>query len=547
MSNLIKRLQSGSEHRSVLIIEDDIELAESLGRILKMFFEDITIANDGVAALELFKEQQQKSKSFTLVVSDLELPKKGGLALIKEIRLLVPSQPVMIVSAHDEAEFLSEAIALDVQGYLLKPLSMPKLFENLEKILFKTNTEITAEEKDMDPITRLKTLPALESYLSSFATEKTILLRIKVNHLSNIYNLIGEEYADGYIRELIVLLNSLSDAVFYRIGLDEFCLVLNDKELDYANNLAKDMVLLAKYFHISENGIIINSTLSIGLAQGATNLLKYSKFALQGDDNTHPNSVVSYTQNDYERNLSVANGREVMKMIYTAIEDNNIVPYIQPIVNIKTDRIELFNSYVRIFKEEKIYGPETFLTIAENAHQVSMITRSMIKNTFALKNRVIPDDAVLIVYLSEEDFYDESLLLYITFLTNRYKIDPSKIGFEIVHKTLSLISAKEFSLVEELKELGYKIILSRFGFDGNLSLILELKPDYIKIDPQIVEFLQEEPEKIWLIEKIIEIIHSIGAKAIVTHISNDKSFELISSTDIDCVQGYNVGYPYKVK
>lgn len=546
MSNLIQQLQIGSENRSVLIIEDDIALAESLSRILKMFFTYIAIAQDGVAAMEIFEEHRQRSKSFTLVVTDLELPKKGGLTVIKEIRSSVPSQPIMIVSAHDEAEFLSEAISLDVQGYLLKPLYMPKLFENLEKILLKTNREVTTEE-DLDPITNLKTLHALESFLSSYSTEKTILLRIKVNHLSNIYNLIGEEYADGYIRELIVLLESLSDGVFYRIDLDEFCLVLNDKEFDYANNLAKDMVLLARYFHISENGIIINSTLSVGLAQGATNLLKYSRLALQGDNDAPPNSVASYTQNDYERNLSVANCREVMKMIYKAIEDNDIVPYIQPILNAKTDKIELFNSYVRIFKEDKIYGPETFLKIAENAHQVSMITRSMIKNTFALKNMLIPDDAVLIVYLSQEDFYDESLLLYITFLANRYKIDSSKIGFEIVYNTLSTISAKEFSLIRELKELGYKIILNRFGFDGNLSVILELKPDYIKIHPQIIEDLQEEPEKIWLVEKVIEIIHSIGAKAIVTHISTDKSLELISATDIDCIQGYNIGYPYKVE
>ena len=548
MPNLIQKLQIGSESRSVLIVDDDLEISESLSRILKMFFKECVIAKDGVEALEIFKDHLEKSKYFTLVVTDLELPKKGGLAVIKEIRTFLKSQPVLIVSAHDEAEFLSEAISLEVQGYLLKPVSMPKLFENLEKILLKSDTE-SKENQDIDPLTNLKTLPALETFLESRTDESTILLRIKVNHLANIYNLIGEEYADEYVRELIALLQNLQldeDALFYRISIDEFCLVLTNKDLKYANSLAKDMVLLAKYFHISENGIIINSTLSIGIAQGVKNLLKYSRLALERRENPHKSAVISYTQNDYEKNLSVTNGREVMKMIYKAIEDNDIVPYIQPIMDIKTNKIEMFNSYVRILKDDKIYGPETFLSIAENAHQISMITRSMIKNSFALKHHIKPSDAVLTVHLASEDFCDESLLLYITFLTNRYKINPSEIGFEIIYTTLSMISEKEFFLIKELKELGYKIILNRFGLDGNLSYILELKPDYIKIHSDLIEQLDERPEKIKIVSKIVDIIHFIGAKAIATHISTEKRLELINSIDIDYVQGYKVCSPYEV-
>ena len=134
MSNEIHKLKEGAENRSVLIIDDDPELSESLSRILSVFFKECVIASDGEEAYTLYQKRVEEGSAFTLIISDLELPKMGGLRLINQIRSLTTKQPILILSAHDEAEYMAEAIRLDVDGYLIKPLSMPKLFESLEKI-----------------------------------------------------------------------------------------------------------------------------------------------------------------------------------------------------------------------------------------------------------------------------------------------------------------------------------------------------------------------------------------------------------------------------
>ena len=550
MPNLMQKLQIGSEKRSVLIIEDDAELAASLSRILKMFFKEFIIAKDGEEALEIYKKHIDNSNLFTLIVTDLELPKKGGLSLIKEIRSLVKSQAILIISAHDEAQFMAEAISLDVQGYLLKPLFMPKLFENIEKILLRTSIDIH-EEETVDIITGCQTYKNLKSFLHTNKNENTILLRIKINYLSNIYNLIGEEYADEYVKELSSLLKSLQIDplnIFYRVAQDELVLVLLNKELKYANRLAKDMVSIVRYFHTSENGIIINSTLSIGIAHGSKNLLKYSQLALNESKNHDTNCVVAYTQSDYEKDLNITNGRKVMKMIYTAIETGSILPYLQPIINVKTQKTKIFNSYMRIIEDAKIYEPNTFLSIAQNAHQMSMITRSMIKNTLTLTTKIDLNDAILTVHLSSEDFYDKTLISYIEFWMNKYQIKPSNIGFEILSTNPYFSSNEEYSLVEELKKKGYKIILNRFGLDKcNLAYILKLRPDYIKIHTDLTDKVEEEPHVLNTIQQLIDIIHFIGLKAIATHISTKKQLNMLKTTNIDYVQGYEVCAPYEVK
>ena len=550
MSNLIQKLQAGSESRSILIIDDDIELGESLGRIFKMFFKECVIAKDGEEGLKKFQEYLEIGKTFTMVLTDLELPKKGGLTLIKEIRELTPNEPVMIISAHDEAEFMSEAISLEVQAYLLKPLAMPKLLENLEKILLKTYSDCS-ENNHIDRVTNLPLLSRLETFLEFSAEDKDILLRIKINHLANIYNLIGDEYADQYLKELCTLLQNLildEEIHFYRISKDELALVLKDKEIAYANILAKDMVLLAKYFHISENGIIMNSTLSIGIAQGKENLLKYSRLALERSKSLENVNISLYTQSDYQRNLTIANGQSVMKMIFNAVENNKITPYVQPSFDIKTKNIEFFNTYVRIVKDRKVYEPEKFLTIAQNAHQLSMITRAMIKGSFAIKRRLYPSDALMVIYLADEDIYDESLLQYILFWANRYNIDPSKVGFEISALAQRDFCQKEFSLMHELKKLGYKIIIKQVGFDTcNLYAAVDLKPDYIKLHTDLIKITKENFQAIANMQKIVEIVHLIGAAAVVTKISNKEQLALVKSIGVDIVQGYELCYPYEVK
>lgn len=549
MSNIIQRLQIGSAGRSVLIIDDDPELAQSLKRIVQMFFKECVVASDGDEGLEFYRNKLQANETYTLVITDLELPKKGGLGVIKEIRALSKEQPILILSAHDDADFMAEAISLEVQGYLLKPLSMPKFFQHLEKILLDPSSTL-AKKITTDPVTRWKLLPELEEYLKTPLSAPIALLRIRVNYLSNIYNLVGEEYADEYVSELGALLESLqvnSGGTFYRSRSDEFCLVLKNHSLQYAQALANDMVSIARYFHTSEKGIILNSTLSIGIAYGMENLLANSRSALENIVHHDTNGVTVFVQSNEERTRTRMHGQEILKMIFQALEDENIVPYVQPIVNAQNGTIELFNSFVRIRQEEKIYGPETFLNVAINTHQMTMITRSMIRNTFSLNTKLSPEQAILTVCLSDEDLNDEALLAYIQFWVERYRLEPSRVAFEFVGREKENSSKIPFSLIKGLKANGYKIILNRFGSgEFNLAYLFDLKPDYIKIHSDLIMQLDHEPNALSVIQKLVDIIHLVGAKSIATHLSTPSDVELMKSINIDYVQGYAVSKPYEV-
>lgn len=518
MIKQLQKLQKGRDSRSVLLVDDDKELALSLSKLLKPFFLNCVIAHDGKEALELFQEHLKKNNPFTLVITDLELPKKGGLSLIKEIRKAVLDEPIIILSAYDSAEFMAEAIALEVQAYLLKPLSMPKLFSTLQKIFDKVEDEL--QENQIDPVTGCYLIPDFDNFLSRHTSDTTILIKIKINHLLHIYNLVGEEYANKYLYELCNSLQNLcaeNDAAFYKVAKDELVVVLQHSTLEFAKNLSNDMGLIAKYFHLFEDGIIVNSTVSITITQGK----------------------------DY---LSVANAQSIMKMLYNAVENNDIMTYIQPAFHLGTQSVEFYNSYVRIKEKGAIFEPRSFLNIAENTHQLSMITRAVVKNSFANKHLLQPSNALLIITLSDEDIYDKSLFQYILFWAERYEIDPTQIGFEVAALALSTHLEEHFSLLDALKELGYKIIIAEVGLKGlDLYRLISVGPDYVKLHPQLLSMIEENLDAIKNVQKIIAIMHLIGTQVVGAKIEDTQKLTVAKSLNIDIIQGYALAHPYEVE
>lgn len=550
MLNPIQELQQGFEFRSVLIIDDDPTLTESLSRILRMFFKECVTASDGEEGYALFLERFKASNPFTLIITDLELPKKGGLGVIKEIRTHSKTQPILILSAHDESSFMAEAINFDIQGYLLKPLAMPKLFDSLEKVFAIKEVDSSLSVALSDPLTGWKRLLLLEQTLQNKEIPLFTMMYIRVNYFTNIYTLIGKDYADEYLKELSVVMKSLltdQGGTFYRCSEDEFCLLFEEKKLSYAEVLSNDMVSVARYFNISGRGIILNSTLSIAIVVGKEDIIVNAKRALETLQNISAGGVVIYKDENFEKYPLVADGQNVLKLIFNALENESVIPFFQSILNAKTQKIEIYASLIRIRGDSnKIYGPETFLKIAVDTHQMTMLTRAIIRNTLDY-GRMLDPDSLISINLSGNDLNDDGLIPYIMFCLEKYSISTQRVAFEIVDGVKFITSECSLLTIKTLQSKGFKIIINDFGSKlCDISLFLAIRPDYIKLHTDLIRKLEGDPHFLFIIHKFVEIIHFIGAKAIIKHLSNTHLVQLCTSSGVDCLQGYAIGLPFEV-
>jgi signal transduction histidine kinase len=130
--NDISAIKKLAENRSLLFVEDDDIQRNTYVRIFQQLFDNVTVAINGQEGLEAYK-----TVPFDLVITDLSMPKMNGIEMLREINKINPYQFSLITTAHNEIEYLHEAIECGVSGFLLKPLSSDKLMDTLHKILIK--------------------------------------------------------------------------------------------------------------------------------------------------------------------------------------------------------------------------------------------------------------------------------------------------------------------------------------------------------------------------------------------------------------------------
>ena len=114
---------------SVLIVDDEAIVRESIKDWLKDAGYQVTTAESGEEALELIEHQD-----FSVVILDVRLPGKTGIRVLAEVKALKPQIKSIIITAYPSTELAAEAMKLGAVDYLIKPIAP----DDLEKLIRET-------------------------------------------------------------------------------------------------------------------------------------------------------------------------------------------------------------------------------------------------------------------------------------------------------------------------------------------------------------------------------------------------------------------------
>ncbi|MBI2711817.1 MAG: sigma-54-dependent Fis family transcriptional regulator [Bdellovibrio sp.] len=121
---------------TILLVDDDLQALESTRKILEFAGYQVTVAMDGQQALEAVRPTPSKDAArFDLVVTDVRMPKLGGLEFLRALSLCGENLPVILMTAFGRIEDAVWAMKLGAVDFLTKPFKRQTLLTSVEAAL----------------------------------------------------------------------------------------------------------------------------------------------------------------------------------------------------------------------------------------------------------------------------------------------------------------------------------------------------------------------------------------------------------------------------
>lgn len=139
------RLQEGARYEqaelgglSVLLVDDDEIVRDSVGECLDSFGMEAYRAGTGEQSVDMVKKRHEQGDDFFAVIMDFRLPGINGIQAARKIRSEVgDSVPILLLSAYNTEVYETEARRAGINGFITKPLFPSKLYTVLKRILYR--------------------------------------------------------------------------------------------------------------------------------------------------------------------------------------------------------------------------------------------------------------------------------------------------------------------------------------------------------------------------------------------------------------------------
>lgn len=151
MSNNVDLIQLTEQTKklSAMVVEDEKVTNELLSSTFKNFFSDVESCFDGATALDMYKKNAPD-----VVFVDIIMAGMDGIELSRKIRELNPSQIIIVISASNDIEKISESIEVGVNSFIQKPIDTKKIIELLSSVV-----SMVAKKKKVETKTFSISLP----------------------------------------------------------------------------------------------------------------------------------------------------------------------------------------------------------------------------------------------------------------------------------------------------------------------------------------------------------------------------------------------------
>lgn len=399
----------------------------------------------------------------------------------------------------------------------------------------------------------------LRSYISSHIKDSSseYLIYIGIDGFNAINGTLGVDYGNYVLKSVADCINScLSDSQkLYHIVADEYMIIdLESHTKDDVMLLQKKICKKIEEFIISEKYKVV-FTISTGIIY-AKMLLKYydeyrkiAVFSLKQAKSMGGNGVYFFEKEDYELFLrkekiksalrnAVANGFEGFDVYYQPIMDCDSGHMIG------AEALMRFSMYQD--KKKEPVSPVEFIPLLEETELIIPAGRYVLNKAVSMCHEMrqyIPEFKINVnisyIQMVKSDIWKDILSSI-----KQYDLPPECLCAELTESGYTDMTPYFYKLRKKFEEKNLQFVLDDFGTGySNLHCIVNMKPNYVKLDKDFTAKAMSNARDFELLKKIVEMVHSVDIRICIEGIEKEEWYQKLKEIHVDYLQGYLFGKP----
>jgi len=371
------------------------------------------------------------------------------------------------------------------------------------------------------------------------------LLLININDFKYINDIYGNSIGNLLLKELTKFIKNemefFDKTSLYRLGGDEFGVIFNDINIERALAIATKLEKYISKHTFKINNIEIEITVSIAV-NNIKPILENADLTLKQIKKSN-NINISIYEESLHLKQNVKENMRIVQLIKEALQDDRIVPFFQPIINLQTSKIEKYESLVRLkLKDGTFLPPFKFLDIAQKSSQYDEITKTMIEKTIKVAKKY--PQYRFSINMAMTDISNKKITNILFETLQKYQDSNTILDIELLESEHLTDMQMVKAFIKKVHSYNSKVLIDDFGTGySNFSYFSDLDIDIVKIDGSIVKEITTHKKKFHMLKSIKNFANGMNMKTVSEFVENREIAITLKNIGAIYAQGYYFSAP----
>jgi len=535
--------------RSVLVVDDEAINRQLLGFILSDEYR-IIYAADGEEALDIINQQ---SKTLSLILLDLLMPKLGGLDLLKILKNDFELKKIPVIVLTSEASAEVESLRLGAADFIKKPYDAPEIIlARVRRIIELYEDRNIIQAAEHDELTGLYTKEFFLEYVNQidkFESEEAMdAIVFNVDHFHLVNEMLGRQYGDMILREIG---NLIKEILLTRYGVA--CRCEADTFHIYCRHFQDLSVLESIEDKLMHRYDQTHIRLRIGIYPDADKSIEKEKRfdrAKLACDTLKDNLTRKYAFYDKEIHEKELFAEKLVNDMQKALDERQFKIYFQPKYDVKGEEPVLSSAEALIRWDHPEYGllsPYKFVPLFEKNGLIQKLDKYVWKTAgeqiakWKKKNGI---SLPVSVNVSRIDLYDPDLEKTLMNILEENQLTFREYHLEITESVYAEDADFIIGAVRNLRNKGFIIEMDDFGAGySSLGMASVMPIDILKLDMSFARTVELDNKNYRMVEIMMDIAKFMNVSVVAEGVETEEQYQLMKKAGCDYLQGYYFSKP----